>query len=511
MRRKTRRISPQRRELSPAEFVRIASEADRLAAAGRFGEAAALFTQLRAQQPNDVNVLFALGRCLVALDRADDAFDALREAHRLAPRHVGAGIALADLLLSDARPAEALRVIDALIGAGARDTRLFAAKGNLLAAAGRGDEAVHVLEAALRDAPADVDLAVALAMAGRCATQRDASIGRLELLRRDGNLSASARRTVTFALAECLDAAGRHNDAFTLCAEANAEGASSFDIDGFERAVAATLAAWSSEAATKAPRAPRATPVRPVFVVGMPRSGSSLVEQILASHPSVQANGELRAMPLLMRGLPGAVEASGVTLAPPPESLAQRDMLEIARAYVRRATGRSGRAAVVTDKHPHNSFLLGPIACLFPQTRIVFTQRDPRDTCVSCFMRDFEGVPYARDLAALGRVHRAVDRLMAHWAAVLAIPILTVQYESLVADLEAQSRRLVEFAGLPWDDRCLRFHESNRPTNTASRDQVRQPLYSTSVGRWRRYERHLSPLLDILGDGETGQSMRIPA
>jgi len=291
-----------------------------------------------------------------------------------------------------------------------------------------------------------------------------------------------------------------------LCAEANTGGANSFDIEGFERAVAATIAAWSSEAASTAPRAPRSTPARPVFVVGMPRSGSSLVEQILASHPTVHANGELPTMPRVMRGLPGAIEVGGVTLAPSPEALAREDMLDIAREYVRRATRRSGGAAVVTDKLPHNSFLIGPIACLFPQARVIFTRRDPRDTCVSCFMRDFEGVAYARDLVALGRVHRAVDRLMAHWATVLATPILTVHYESLVADLEAESRRLVEFAGLPWDDRCLRFHESSRPTNTASRDQVRQPLYSTSIGRWRRYERHLRPLLDALGDGDVWQS-----
>jgi hypothetical protein len=150
---------------------------------------------------------------------------------------------------------------------------------------------------------------------------------------------------------------------------------------------------------------------------------------------------------------------------------------------------------------PHNFERLGLIALLLPNARVIHCRRDPRDTCVSCYMHQFQDQhAYNRDLRALGFYYRQYERLMAYWREALPNPPLEIQYEDLVADLEGQTRRILDHCGLPWDDRCLAFYQTRRSVVTPSTWQVRQPLYSGSVGRWRRYERHLGPLLEALGE-----------
>jgi hypothetical protein len=162
-----------------------------------------------------------------------------------------------------------------------------------------------------------------------------------------------------------------------------------------------------------------------------------------------------------------------------------------------------GGAARFTDKQPQNFLHLGMIELLFPAARVVHCGRDARDTCLSCYTHLFGGgnnQPFAGRLEHLGRYYRAYERVMAHWRGVVSIPVLEVAYEDVVGDLEGSARRLVGFVGLEWDDACLRFHETRRDVITESADQVRRPLYSSSVGRWRRFEAHLAPLLAALGD-----------
>ena len=159
-----------------------------------------------------------------------------------------------------------------------------------------------------------------------------------------------------------------------------------------------------------------------------------------------------------------------------------------------------GSALRVIDKMPANVEHLGLIATLFPSARVIFCRRDPRDTCLSCFFQHFSaGNLFSFDLAQCGRHHVHTDRLIAHWLKVLPLRMLQVQYEDLVADLEGQSRRIISFLGLPWNPACLDFHRTERTVQTASDWQVRQPIYTRSVGRWRNYERHLGPLLKALG------------
>jgi Sulfotransferase family len=183
--------------------------------------------------------------------------------------------------------------------------------------------------------------------------------------------------------------------------------------------------------------------------------------------------------------------------------LTAQSLRQMGAAYVRGLQQRAPTAVRVTDKMPTNFFYLGLVHLMLPQSRIIHVRRDPLDTCLSCFSKLFAGEqPYAYDLAELGRYYRAYEALMEHWRRVLPEGVmLDVQYEELVADFEPQARRLLGYCGLEWDDRCLAFHETQRSVRTASATQVRQPIYGTSVGRWRPYREMLQPLLRELGSG----------
>lgn len=231
----------------------------------------------------------------------------------------------------------------------------------------------------------------------------------------------------------------------------------------------------------------------PIFILGMMRSGSTLVEQILASHPAIHVAGELPAFSQVVAAMrdPGSRHY--------PESVAGLDgagLRAIGRDYVARIRKLAPDAPHITDKMPSNYFFAGLIHLALPNARIIHTLRDPVDNCLSCFSKLFiEEQNHAYDLAELGRYYRGYEKLMAHWHGVLPPGlILDVRYEELVGDLESQARRIIAHCGLPWDARCLSFHTHSRPVRTASFSQVRQPIYSSALGRARPYDAFLGPL-----------------
>ncbi|MGD0133084.1 MAG: tetratricopeptide repeat protein [Bryobacteraceae bacterium] len=229
----------------------------------------------------------------------------------------------------------------------------------------------------------------------------------------------------------------------------------------------------------------------PVFVLGMARSGSTLVEQILAGHPQIHAAGELTILEKM--------EHRGF-----PESVANLDgpaLRGLGEAYLSRLPNVASGITRIVDKLPGNFLRIGLIRLILPNARIIHTMRDPIDTCLSCYSKLFtSGLSFTYDLAELGRYYRGYSELMAHWRSVLPPGVmLDVSYENVVDDLEGQARRLIHFCGLPWDDRCIAFHRTGRPVRTASAVQVRQPLFRSSLDRWRHYEAFLGPLLAELG------------
>ncbi|HEY2534178.1 MAG TPA: tetratricopeptide repeat protein [Xanthobacteraceae bacterium] len=237
----------------------------------------------------------------------------------------------------------------------------------------------------------------------------------------------------------------------------------------------------------------------PIFVIGMPRSGTTLIEQIIASHPMVLGAGELQTLNDVVL----AVRGPGDNVISYPDFVSALDAAALQRigaAYVAAVRKLAPPSDYVTDKMPSNYYFAGLIRLALPNAKIVHTMRDPVDTCVSCFSKLFSAEQnHTYDLGELGRYYKRYERLMAHWRRVLpAGSILDVRYEDVVADLEALARRIIAYCGLPWHDNCVAFHKTDRPVRTASATQVRQPIYNNAIGRWRVYEQHLGPLLDAL-------------
>ncbi len=228
----------------------------------------------------------------------------------------------------------------------------------------------------------------------------------------------------------------------------------------------------------------------PVFIVGLPRSGTTLVEQILASHPRVFGAGEVK--------IAGDTLAEfGADGSDAVESMSRMDRQTAARAaerHLEKLRSLAPAADRIVDKMPDNYLHLGMLAALLPRAKFIHCRRDLRDVAVSCWMTPFEEVRWANDQDDIASRFRVYRQIMDHWRRVLPVPILDVDYEETVADLEGVARRLIDFCGLSWEPRCLEFHHSKRPVATASAAQVRRPVYKTSVERWRNYEPYLAPL-----------------
>ena len=303
---------------------------------------------------------------------------------------------------------------------------------------------------------------------------------------------------IHFGLGKALEDAGQYDRAFQQWIKGNALQRKMIHYDEPAELQNFTLAcrSFSAKLFEQFPDAgdPSAAPI---FILGMPRSGTTLIEQILASHPLVYGAGELAAPGTsgLRRHQRGAAEhplsalsaiAQGRRLAPNGRR----------RIWPNCPPCRKAKRGL-TDKMPANFLYIGLIRLILPNAKIIHTVRDPVDTCLSCFSRLFTvGQGFSYELGELGRYYRHYHELMDHWRAVLpAGTILDVRYEDVVDRLEEQARRLLDFCGLPWDPACLEFHKTKRLITTASDIQVRQPLYRSSVARWRHYQRHLGPLL----------------
>jgi len=333
----------------------------------------------------------------------------------------------------------------------------------------------------------------------RIALLRPASVDDRDLddLRRaadDPQADQSARAAFQFAIGEVLEQRGEDAAAFGAFSAGNRLKRETFTASGLDpgklvddhaAAARTVMARFTGE---RPPRRGEGLSTKaPIFIVGMPRSGSTLLEQILASHPDVIALGETALLPrLLERGF----------------AVGQPETRAIARAYLdgMRAKGWRGVGRFV-DKTLENYLHVGAIALLYPKAVILHAVRNPLDTCLSCYRQLFaSGAETLYDLADIGAEYVTYRRLMAHWREALPGRVIDVDHEALVADPERQIRWLVtEACGLGWNDAALRFHEASGPVRTASSGQVRQPIFTTSVARWRRYEAQLAPLFAALG------------
>ena len=385
------------------------------------------------------------------------------------------------------------------------DSRALNNLANAINALGRFEEAARCYQRALEIRPHDAEAHYNLVNQQPLDDGSPESEAAFALLSRQtaalDRFTTGEQSTLLFAMGKALEARGETERAFESLARANAlhRSALKFDIAASER-LAATIAKQFDPFLFARLQGAGSPSERPVFIVGMPRSGTTLVEQIVSAHPDVHGAGETGLMPTLVSRLRDLQGRRYPYLAP---GLSNADLQRLAQTYLELLDQRGGGKARITDKTIGNFELLGLIHICFPSARIIHCRRDARDVCVSCFSTRFSGGhDYAYDLHELGRFWRVYDGLMGHWRAVLPpARMLEVDYEALVEDLEGGARRLIAHLGLPWDDACLRFYESQRKVGTASFAQVRRPIYKGSVGRWRRFAAHLDPLFEALGAG----------
>jgi cytochrome c-type biogenesis protein CcmH/NrfG len=472
-------------------------------------EAEERFRQALAVQPNHGMALRNLGRLLAKLERHEEAVSWLERAVAVGPADArtltGLGQALIELnRLDQAKAAyEKATAADPLYGGG------WLGLGRVCRILGRFDEALgHALHWLALD-PGSQEALTAVAESSRESLTPDAAM-RLEQVLAGPGPSAAKRPPLHTALSRHYEASLAYDDAFRHMTAMNAihsreliETGARYDAEGQRRRGDRMISVCTPDLFRRLRDIGDPSPL-PVFVVGLPRSGTTLCEQILSSHSQVHGAGELKAVRELARGLGDRLVAAGIVAGDYPEALA-----DLSPAVARQAAlehlaflrSLGPKATRVVDKMPFNFMNLGLIAVLFPNAKILHCRRNPADTALSCFQQNFAAdMPWTVDLASLGHYYREYDRLMRHWKNVLPIPILDVVYEEEVADLETWARRLIAFCGLEWEDACLRFFETERAVKTASDWQVRQPLYATSVGRWRNYQRHLGPLFEALGD-----------
>jgi tetratricopeptide (TPR) repeat protein len=460
---------------------------------GRYQEGESQFRRAVGIAEAYADAQFNLGSLLQLQGEFSDAEMVLRRALALQPGSVKIQGVLGINLLTTGRVHEARGLIERVLQADPANANARLAMGQLAQREGRFADAETMFRRTLEVNANAHGAWVGIARARRMTSADGAWLKGAEACAASG-LNSLSEADVRYAIGKYYDDTGNFTEAFSSYQRANElsrTGAVPYDRHGHARLVDDLIRVYSRAVLSEA--RPGASDSRlPVLVTGMPRSGTSLVEQIIASHPAAKGAGELLFWDRSFLEAEGALRQS-----PPGEALTKT----LAQAYVCELEAHGADARRVVDKQPFNAGRLGIVHSVFPRARMVYVRRDPIDTCLSCFFQPFPpALNFTKDLSALADYYREHHRLIEHWRG--ALPpgtMLDVPYEELIADQEGWTRRIVDFIGLEWDERCLGFHATARAVFTASSWQVRQKLYQSSVGRWRNYEKFIGPLLELKG------------
>lgn len=457
---------------------------------GRLNEAVDLLDQLGRMCPNDARVFAYLAAVSHELGNPDDAIAYARAALARKPGNVATILQLSSLLITR-DVVEARQLLERAETLAPANLTVIALKGQILEFEGDKQGAWDCARSVIHAGSID---SVAAAIAARVAPalgKADETIALLEQIISRPGLSTSTLRMLRFALAQLCDKAKHYDRAFEHAVVANQLKGVWYDHNGRQTKINRLKTVYTKETIATLPHSTNRSEL-PIFIVGMPRSGTSLLEQILSCHSKVHARGETNDVRTLSEGVPYYPDGM--------RNLSQEKCDALAAAYVQRLHAMAPDALHVTDKMPGNYAHLGLISQILPGARIINCRRDPRDICLSNFMIDFlHSTAYAYSLESLALTYKDYLEVMAHWKSVLDLPILDVRYEDLIDDPRTWVAKTLEFCGLEWEDACLNFHQAARQVMTASYDQVRKPLYKSSVARWKHYERQLAPVSELLG------------
>jgi len=332
--------------------------------------------------------------------------------------------------------------------------------------------------------------------------EQDEALKLLKQLQSVDQLPVSILNTTSNLLGTAYDELEQYDDAFAAFEIANKVKPHRYNEQEYEEQARKIMGWFTKEHFQQAP-VPTHNSSRPIFIVGMPRSGTSLTEKILARHPDVFGGGELKHMEFIVKNKLPEILSTNKIFPDYLQDMSTADVDLASQFYLDHINqlGQNNEAHV-TDKMPMNFLYLGLIAILFPKARIINCSRDPLDVGLSCYFVNFTNIDhmgFTQDLRTIGNYYVRYEKLMTHWHAVLAQPIYNLSYEALVSTPETEIRKLLEFCELPWHEECLTPHKSEDAGMTASYNQIRKPIYTKSIGRWENYEQHLQPLKDALG------------
>ncbi len=443
--------------------------------------------------PDDPAAVIRYGQCLARLGRRGEALAAGAHAAALPLGTAALLDGLGTLYSHCDEPAQALPYFRRAVAAAPDNTAYLYNQATAQRMVGELAAAEASLDQIIARKPADYAAWYTRADL-RTQTAEHNHVGALRSLLGQGVQDRSAQIMLRFALAKELEDLGEYADSFGQlkigCDLQRA--AMNYDVAGDVATIERIIATHEAAALGRGPAHDNA---EPIFIIGLPRSGTTLVESILAAHSDVQAAGELQAFPQTCIQMAQAMGASSVPKLGFVELALELNPRELGERYIAATRPQTGAAPHFIDKLPLNYLYAGLIHRALPRARIVALAREPMDSCYAMYKTLFAGAyPFSYDLHDLGRYYRAWQRLMRHWQAVLGDAFMMVDYEGLVADQEAVTRRILAHCGLPWQAACLEFHTQSRAVATASAVQVRRPVYSTSVGKWRRYEQQLRPL-----------------
>ena len=487
-------------ELKPDYVTAYNNLGDVLRKQKRFVDAEAMYRSALRLQPGNLLARVNLANALWSANRASEAEEAFGEALRVAPDDATVHFNLGDFLVHQGRIAEAESAYRRALELAPGHAEIYSELGNVLGFQGRAREAEETLRQALRLDPTHAKTYWRLSAHRRYDSATHEDVSKMLALLLSPNLSEDDAMNLHFALGKIYDEAAEYDKAFSHYEKANRIGrrTTPFDKQRFAELISRIIDVYSAEFFEQRRNYGIASQA-PVFIVGMMRSGTSLVEQIVTGHPDVYGAGELSTLHDMVDGLGEKPDAH----RPYPECVEDIDagtVQSLARTYLTRLQRDSGsNVARVTDKMPSNFMNLGFAALMFPNARVIHCRRNSVDTCLSTFFQNVDPAnSFSYDLSAIGFYHGQYKRLMEHWRGVLPVKVHEVRYEELVSNMDAEARGLIDFLGLDWDDGCLSFNRNARPVLTSSFWQVRQPVYATSVERWRNYEKYLRPLLNEL-------------
>jgi tetratricopeptide (TPR) repeat protein len=455
---------------------------------------------------------YGIGSAQLERGRVEDAAASFQHVLDLEPTHVAAHLGLAAALRQQRRVVEAQAICERALALAPRSAEAVWLLGELRGDLGAFPEAQELYRRAIELDPSFPSAFSSMALQRRM-TAADApwQAGVEGLLAKGPPLSHAIG--LRYALGKYFDDLGRHDEAFRhfrMANELTKRYGAVYDGEKLTRRIDTLIATFDAQFMSTPPRASASASAseRPVFVLGMPRSGTSLAEQILASHPAVFGAGEISFWDDAFgahhpQGWVGEAGAKAIS------AIADEYLVRTARAQAQAQAPAPAPALRVVDKMPANFLYAGLIHAAFPRARIIHLRRHPIDTCLSIYFQNFlNAAAFCNDLEHLAHYYREYVRITDHWRAVLpATAFLEVPYEDLVADQERWSRRMLEFIDLPWDPRCLEFHRAERVVITASKWQVRQSINAASVGRWRNYERHVGPLESLLREPAHGAAI----